>query len=172
MRWPFITEAITDAVGKDQEEHGDALRDLLELEEKLRHVTVGQEAHLLLERPADMSAEEWKHRLKASVSEAIRFRWSADPTTAQYETVTISYFHNTDRARIELRHLDDRRKVSKETSDSKINLLDVSEDEDTVNAVIAVAEGLDALFRRLGPPPPHLRSEHEPLLHGGGGATE
>ncbi|MBT2234776.1 hypothetical protein [Nonomuraea sp. NEAU-A123] len=55
---------------------------------------------------------------------------------------------------------------------ANVNLMDVSTNEDTVQAAGAVADGLDALFRRLGPPPDHLHTERTPLLHGGGGAAE
>ncbi|MEV1168592.1 hypothetical protein [Nonomuraea sp. NPDC049784] len=54
----------------------------------------------------------------------------------------------------------------------EIDLIDVSADEHTPGAASNLVEGLDALFRRLGPPPDHLRTERAPLLHGGGGAAE
>lgn len=54
----------------------------------------------------------------------------------------------------------------------EIDLVDVSTNEHTPGAATILAEGLDALFKRLGPPPDHLRTERTPLLHGGGGAAE
>ncbi|GLW07892.1 hypothetical protein Misp01_30220 [Microtetraspora sp. NBRC 13810] len=33
-------------------------------------------------------------------------------------------------------------------------------------------DDLDRLFRRLGPPPDHLRAERAPVLRGGGGESE
>ncbi|MEU1880860.1 hypothetical protein ABZ470_26435 [Streptosporangium sp. NPDC020072] len=60
-----------------------------------------------------------------------------------------------------------------ETIDPAIDLLKLSENEETVSSARTMAEGLDNLFKRLGPPPPHLRSgDRTPLLLGGGGAAE
>lgn len=53
-----------------------------------------------------------------------------------------------------------------------IDLVEAGEAELTPAAVTTIAAGLDALFRRLGPPPDHLRTGQVPLLHGGGGAAE
>jgi hypothetical protein len=36
----------------------------------------------------------------------------------------------------------------------------------------AIMEGLDTLFRRLGPPPDHLRVEQKKPMTSGGGARE
>ncbi|MCK2213346.1 SAV_6107 family HEPN domain-containing protein [Actinomadura sp. ATCC 31491] len=51
------------------------------------------------------------------------------------------------------------------------DLLSVGADEHTPEAALSLVNGLDYLFRRLGPPPPHLLDEREPLLHGDGGAN-
>jgi hypothetical protein len=201
MRWRFTTEPIGapslgDAADKHMEEHGDTLKNLGDLTitvdpdkgrrvfdlgtavsperrlgEVLHRLKAGQEAHLLLERPAGMSAEEWRDHLEASVEEAMRTRWSLDPAAARSTSVQIVFFSGHLRARIELQHFENPRNDAQATTGPGINLLDVSEDEDTVKAAIAVADGLDALFTRLGPPPPHLPTEREPLLHGGGGAA-
>ncbi|MER6514726.1 hypothetical protein ABT158_48515 [Nonomuraea sp. NPDC001636] len=60
------------------------------------------------------------------------------------------------------------------TSDSDqaeptIDLIQATEREEMRAAAIAVAQGLDDLFRRLGPPPESLGADSEPLLSGGGG---
>ncbi|MFI7610672.1 hypothetical protein ACIBP6_05460 [Nonomuraea terrae] len=48
-----------------------------------------------------------------------------------------------------------------------------SDPEDVSEATLTITQGLDALFRRLGPPPDHLLSEQRvPVTTGGGGAAQ
>ncbi|MFC7380904.1 hypothetical protein [Sphaerisporangium rhizosphaerae] len=56
--------------------------------------------------------------------------------------------------------------------DPRIDLMNVSEAEDSASGSAVLADGLDQLFRRLGPPPDHLHNERSPLLHGGGGTAK
>ncbi|MFB9525121.1 SAV_6107 family HEPN domain-containing protein [Nonomuraea roseola] len=51
------------------------------------------------------------------------------------------------------------------------DLLSMGADEHAREAAVSLVGGLDYLFRRLGPPPPHLSDEREPLLQGDGGAN-